>query len=85
MREPGIEPQHVAHFLTHCIFCMFAEDEGLLHRSPPDDSKVFTVILKAAYTDPHKATNRIKNLFAAMQKKKGFGTPRPIGYGSLGV
>jgi hypothetical protein len=34
MRERGIEPQHVAHFLTQCIFCMFAEDEGLLHRSP---------------------------------------------------
>jgi hypothetical protein len=71
MRERGVGPQQVAHFLTQCIFCMFAEDEGLLHRSPTEDSKIFTAILKAAYTDPHKATNRIKNLFAAMQKKNG--------------
>ncbi len=71
MRERGIDPQQVAHFLTQCIFCMFAEDEGLLHRSPTDDSKIFTAILKAAYTDPLKAANRIKNLFTAMQKKGG--------------
>ncbi len=71
MRERGIEPQQVAHFLTQCIFCMFAEDEGLLHRSPTDDSKIFTAILKASYTDPLKALNRIKNLFTAMQKKGG--------------
>jgi hypothetical protein len=71
MRDRAIDPQQVAHFLTQCIFCMFAEDEGLLHRSPTDDSKIFTAILKAAYTNPNKATNRIKNLFAAMQKKGG--------------
>ena len=71
MRERGIDPQQVAHFLTQCIFCMFAEDEGLLHRSPTDDSKIFTAILKAAYTDPLKAANRINNLFTAMQKKGG--------------
>jgi hypothetical protein len=69
MSERGIEPQQVAHFLTQCIFCMFAEDEGLLHRSPIDDSKIFTAILKAAFTDPLKAVSRIKNLFTAMQKK----------------
>lgn len=71
MRERDVEPQQVAHFLTQCIFCMFAEDEGLLHRGSTDDSKIFTAILKAAYTDPLKATNRIKNLFTAMQKKGG--------------
>jgi type II restriction/modification system DNA methylase subunit YeeA len=71
MRERDIDPQQVAHFLTQCIFCMFAEDEGLLHRSPTDDSKIFTAILKAAHADPNKAVNRIKNLFAAMQKKNG--------------
>ena len=71
MRERGIEPQQVAHFLTQCIFCMFAEDEGLLHRSPTDDSEIFTALLKAARTDPKKAESRIKSLFAAMQKKGG--------------
>ncbi len=71
MRERGIEPQQVAHFLTQCIFCMFAEDEGLLHRSPTDDSEIFTALLKAARTDPKKAESRIKSLFTAMQKKGG--------------
>lgn len=71
MRDRDIEPQQVAHFLTQCIFCMFAEDEGLLHSSPTDDSKIFTAILKAAHTDPDKAANRIKMLFTAMQKKGG--------------
>jgi hypothetical protein len=71
MRERGIEPQQVAHFLTQCIFCMFAEDEGLLHRSPTDDSEIFTALLKAARSDPKKAESRIKSLFTAMQKKGG--------------
>ncbi len=71
MRERGIEPQQVAHFLTQCIFCMFAEDEGLLHRSPTDDSEIFTALLKAARTDPKRAESRIKSLFTAMQKKGG--------------
>lgn len=71
MRERGIDPQQVAHFLTQCIFCMFAEDEGLLHASPTGDHEIFTGILKAAKTDSQKAETRIKNLFAAMQKKGG--------------
>ena len=71
MRERDIEPQQVAHFLTQCIFCMFAEDEGLLHTSPAGDNEIFTGILKSAHADPNKAAVRIKNLFTAMQKKGG--------------
>lgn len=71
MRDRDIEPQQVAHFLTQCIFCMFAEDEGLLHRSPTDDGEIFTAILKAAHADTNKASDRIKILFTAMQKKGG--------------
>ncbi|WP_394807810.1 class I SAM-dependent DNA methyltransferase [Nitrosomonas sp.] len=71
MRERDIEPQQVAHFLTQCIFCMFAEDEGLLHTSPTGDNEIFTGILKSAHADPNKAAVRIKNLFTAMQKKGG--------------
>ncbi len=71
MRDRGIAPQQVAHFLTQCIFCMFAEDEGLLNASPTDDIHIFTNILKAAQADSAKAGNRIKALFTAMQKKGG--------------
>lgn len=69
MRDRGTEPQQVAHFLTQCIFCMFAEDEGLLNASPTDDIHIFTNLLKAAQADSAKAANRIKTLFTAMQKK----------------
>ncbi|NOU20677.1 MAG: class I SAM-dependent DNA methyltransferase, partial [Methyloglobulus sp.] len=71
IRDRGVEPQQVAHFLTQCIFCMFAEDEGLLNASPTDDIHIFTNLLKAAQADPTKAEGRIKTLFTAMQKKGG--------------
>ena len=71
MRERGIKPQVVAHFLTQCIFCMFAEDEGLLHASPTDDSHIFTSLIKATRKDPKKAADRLKNLFTAMQEQGG--------------
>jgi hypothetical protein len=71
MRERGVDPQQAAHFLTQCIFCMFAEDEGLMHASPTDDAEIFTGLLKAAQTDPAKAADRIGKLFSAMQKQGG--------------
>ncbi|MGJ0486789.1 MAG: class I SAM-dependent DNA methyltransferase [Methylomicrobium sp.] len=71
MRERGADPQQAAHFLTQCIFCMFAEDEGLIHASPTEDGQIFTALLKAAQADPAKAADRIGRLFSAMQKKGG--------------
>ena len=71
MRERGIKPQIVAHFLTQCIFCMFAEDEGLLNANATDDIHIFTHLLKATLTDEKKAANRLKSLFLAMQNKGG--------------
>lgn len=71
MRGRGIKPQVVAHFLTQCIFCLFAEDEGLLSDSPTDDMHIFTNLLKANRADPKKTVNRIKHLFTAMQEKGG--------------
>lgn len=72
MRKRGLNPQVVAHFLTQCIFCMFAEDEGLLHSSPTEDSRIFAKLLKASRTNPAKAVIRLNDLFSAMQKKNGF-------------
>ena len=31
LRERGHDPQAVAHFVNRLVFCMFAEDAGLLH------------------------------------------------------
>lgn len=65
MRLRGIDGNQVAHFLVQSLFCMFAEDEGLL----PD--KIFAGLLASAKSDVAKAANRIGALFAAMQHPKG--------------
>ncbi len=73
MRGRGLDSQQVAHFLIQCIFCMYAEDEGLLHEGISDDPQIFTAILKSARDDPERATRRISSLFAAMQNGGNYG------------
>lgn len=73
MRGRGLESQQVAHFLIQCIFCMYAEDEGLLHNGISDNPQIFTVILKSARDDTERAAKRIANLFTAMQKGGSYG------------
>ena len=65
MRQRGQDSNQVAHFLVQCLFCMFAEDEGLL------PEKIFTGLLASAKSDVAKAANRIAALFKAMQEPKG--------------
>ena len=60
LRERGHEPQHVAHFVNRLVFCMFAEDVGLL----PDN--MFTRMLKQARTRPDEFTELSRDLFGAM-------------------
>lgn len=65
MRQRGQDSNQVAHFLVQCLFCMFAEDEGLL------PERIFTGLLTSANSDVAKAANRIAALFTAMQEPKG--------------
>ena len=65
MRQRGVNSNQVAHFLVQCLFCMFAEDEGLL------PTKIFTTLLAAAKNDAAKAADRITKLFKAMQAPGG--------------
>jgi type II restriction/modification system DNA methylase subunit YeeA len=67
MRRRGLESQPVAHFLIQCLFCMFAEDEGLLPRG------IFTGLLAKAADDPARACNRLAALFGAMQSGGDYG------------
>jgi type II restriction/modification system DNA methylase subunit YeeA len=67
LRKRGLESQPVAHFLIQCLFCMFAEDEGLLPRG------IFTGLLAKAADDPARAANRLGALFAAMQNGGDYG------------
>ncbi|MBU2013222.1 MAG: N-6 DNA methylase [Gammaproteobacteria bacterium] len=73
MRGRGLDSQQVAHFLIQCIFCMYAEDEGLLHEGISDDPQIFTAILKSARDDAYRASKRIANLFIAMQNGGSYG------------
>ena len=61
MAERGENPLTTAHFLIQCLFCMFAEDAGLL----PD--KLFETVLDKSNPDAPKARLRLTQLFCAMQ------------------
>src|ERR1017187_721221 len=60
MRQRGLDPQAVAHFLVRVVFCLFAEDVALLERG------LFTRIIKGAGSDPKKFARYVRELFSAM-------------------
>ncbi len=60
LRTRGHDPQEVAHFVDRLVFCMFAEDVGLL----PDD--MFTRMLEHARTQPEDFAVMARDLFGAM-------------------
>ena len=61
LRDGGHEPQTVAHFVNRLVFCMFAEDVGLL----PD--QMFRRMLDQARLRPEQFEQLARTLFAAMQ------------------
>ncbi len=67
MRSRGEDSARVSHFLVQCLFCMFAEDEGLL----PDN--LFTELLSRFGMEPAKAHEAIARLFASMGEGGAFG------------
>lgn len=71
MRARGLSPQRVAHFLSQCIFCMFAENEGLLNESPTQNTRIFANLLKSSRSQPERIVLRLQTLFTAMQNKGG--------------
>ena len=60
LRERGHAPQAVAHFVNRLVFCMFAEDVGLL---PAD---MFTRMLQQARRQPEEFAAMARTLFGAM-------------------
>ena len=67
MTGRGFAAQNVAHFLIQCLFCMFAEDIGLL------PSKLFQRILLKRKTPAAKLNTLLGQLFCAMQSGGDFG------------
>ena len=60
LRERGHEPQAVAHFVNRLVFCMFAEDVGLL----PDN--MFTRMLEHARKRAEEFQSLARDLLGAM-------------------
>jgi type II restriction/modification system DNA methylase subunit YeeA len=60
LRDRGHEAHQVAHFVNQLVFCMFAEDVGLL----PDN--MFTKMLKASRLRPERFEGNARKLFGAM-------------------
>ena len=58
--ERGHDPQEVAHFVNRLVFCMFADDVGLL------PGHMFTEMLGEALRIPEQFTDLAGDLFSAM-------------------
>jgi hypothetical protein len=65
LRERGHEAHQVAHFVNRLVFCMFAEDVGLL----PDN--LFTKMLEVSWGNPDSFVENAGTLFRAMAHKGG--------------
>ncbi len=65
LRDRGHEAHQVAHFVNRLVFCMFAEDVGLL----PD--QLFTRMLELSRRDPAAFTDNATTLFGAMAHNGG--------------
>ena len=60
MRERGHDPQAVAHFVNRLVFCMFADDVGLL------PEHMFTRMLRHARPAPERFVELASDLFEVM-------------------
>ena len=61
LTDRGHDPEKVAHFLIQCLFCMFAEDIGLLPK------RLFERVLDKRGSDTVKLGAALGELFRAMQ------------------
>ena len=60
LRGRGVEPEKAAHFLNRLLFCLFAEDVGLLPK------KLFYEVLQGTKRDPDLFARYVRELFGAM-------------------
>jgi len=70
LRKAGHDPEKAAHFLIRILFCLFAEDIGLL----PDN--LFTKLIDNTKDDPERFHELLKQLFGHMSNGGFFGLER---------
>ncbi len=66
----GHDPHEAAHFLMKCMFCLFAEDVGLLPK------KLFTQLLEKWKNEPKEVTGLLTDLFDKMRTGGAFGADK---------
>jgi hypothetical protein len=66
MRDWEAHPDRIAHFLTKVIFCLFAEDVGLLPVGPGGEIGIFGEIIHQTRTDPERFARYTQDLFRVM-------------------
>jgi hypothetical protein len=68
------QSERLAHFVARILFCLFAEDIGLL------PNKVFSELVRRRYKDPNTApfTKSLRQLFAAMREGNSVFGAEPI-------
>ncbi len=67
LRSRGVDPHAAARFLDRLVFCMFAEDVGLLRKG------LFSEILARARQDPQRLRPMLEDLFGKMASGGFFG------------
>ena len=67
LRRYGAEPHATAHFLIRLLFCLFAEDVGIL----PDG--IFTRLVTRPHRTTKSLTEQLRQLFVAMAGGGSFG------------
>jgi len=70
LRSRGVDPHAAAHFLIRVLFCLFAEDVGLL------PNQLFRQLVENARDDPASFEVQVGQLFAAMRTGGWFGIDR---------
>ena len=66
MREWNAEPTRIAYFLTKLVFCLFAEDVGLLPTMSGEPKGIFSYIIEHSRGKPGAFKQYVQNLFVAM-------------------
>jgi hypothetical protein len=67
LRGRGVEPHRAARFIDQLVFCMFAEDVGLLREG------LFTEELEKAHQEPKRLRPMLETLFTTMATGGFFG------------
>ena len=68
MRDWNAEPTRIAYFLTKLVFCLFAEDVGLLPAMPGEAQGIFSYIVEHSRGKPSVFRQYVQNLFVAMNE-----------------